>query len=614
MSHRPEFLSAEFFHYFNYAVMGKRRGLSLLCLLFVWAAVAARNDSLRIVRSLEIADSLYQVGRVDSALVICRNLVPTVRSLGQADVKVSFYTSQGVYLRSSGALQEAVGSYDEALSCLDSLDFSVEDELQSAVVLYNNLAALHLDMKSPEKAGEYALRAATLADKCSDKAFRSQIYAVASSVFISCKQNDRAKEYLMKAMELSHEVRQFDAELNALTYYLLIVDREGASSAQMEPYMARAEALLPQVSSVMSLINYYQVLYLMHSGHKNYRAAISTSQKLLGIEEVKNYPFLQYDVYNNLHEAYRNMGDYKNAYQTLRQAQMLNDSLFQKEKTRQLEELSVKYESKEKELEIQKLNEEKRQERQRLYMLVAVFAFVLVVLGLAIAYLLQRQILRAERQKRQSEALEHEFREQQRATEQKLTRDYLDKLEHEHARLAKELHDGICNDLFSIELAVRSADTSAESLVESLRQTREGIRRVSHELLPPVFQEATITEVIANYLDNLSTASCQIEFTTLPPEVDWTGLPQSMMLNVYRIVQEAVSNALKHAHASKISVALEWKLPDLEIRIQDNGTYAGSSRPGVGMQTMKERVAAMKGSFHMDVADGTKIVVRIPVF
>lgn len=79
-----------------------------------------------------------------------------------------------------------------------------------------------------------------------------------------------------------------------------------------------------------------------------------------------------------------------------------------------------------------------------------------MISGLFFAYFVQRQRLRAERQKREMETQRHEFEQLQRVTEQKLTRNYLDKLEYEHARLAKELHDGVCNDLFSMEVSVDS--------------------------------------------------------------------------------------------------------------------------------------------------------------
>ena len=583
--------------------------------VFLFVSVIGQNTA-EIRRVLEITDSLYSLGKVDSALIVCRQAAPWVRQEENPGAIVSFYTSQGVYLRSSGMLPDAVKSYDTALEYVGRLDTTSEDDRQSAVVLYNNLSTLHMDMKSLDKSEEYALLAVSLADKCTDKTFRAQIYTVASSVFIIRKLYGQAKEYLAKAIELSHEEGQFDKELGALTYYMLVLQKTDSSQSEINRYAGKADSILPRVNSVMALINYYQILFVIRQDNKDYQAAIATADKLLSLDGITSYPFLLYDIYNNLHLAYKSVHDYEHAYAALSQAQQLNDSLFQKEKAKQLEELSVKYESKEKELEIQKLNEEKRWARQRLYVALGGSGVILVISGLFFAYFVQRQRLRAERQKREMETQRHEFEQLQRVTEQKLTRNYLDKLEHEHARLAKELHDGVCNDLFSMEVSVDSQQgVQTRDWIANLRKIRENIRLVSHELLPPVFQEATINEIISDYLESLSTQECPISFKTLPEDVEWAVLPDTMSLNIYRIIQEAVSNALKHACATRISVVMEWKLPNLEIRIVDNGKGSATHKPGIGIQTMKERVAALKGTFTIDsTMSGTTIIVLIPVF
>lgn len=583
--------------------------------VFLFVSVIGQNTA-EIRRVLEITDSLYSLGKVDSALIVCRQAAPLVRQEENPGAIVSFYTSQGVYLRSSGMLPDAVKSYDTALEYVGRLDTTSEDDRQSAVVLYNNLSTLHMDMKSLDKSEEYALLAVSLADKCTDKTFRAQIYTVASSVFIIRKLYGQAKEYLAKAIELSHEEGQFDKELGALTYYMLVLQKTDSPQSEINRYAGKADSILPRVNSVMALINYYQILFVIRQDNKDYQAAIATADKLLSLDGITNYPFLLYDIYNNLHLAYKSIHDYEHAYAALSQAQQLNDSLFQKEKAKQLEELSVKYESKEKELEIQKLNEEKRWARQRLYVALGGSGVILVISGLFFAYFVQRQRLRSERQKREMETQRHEFEQLQRVTEQKLTRNYLGKLEHDHARLAKELHDGVCNDLFSMEVSVDSQQgVQTKDWIANLQRIRENIRLVSHELLPPVFQEATINEVISDYLESLSTQECPISFKTLPKDVEWAVLPDTMSLNIYRIIQEAVSNALKHACATRISVVMEWKLPNLEIRIVDNGKGSATHKPGIGIQTMKERVAALKGTFTIDsTMSGTTIIVLIPVF
>ena len=103
---------------------------------------------------------------------------------------MSCYTSQGVYLRSSGKLTEAIAAYDKALQYAPLLSGNNEENLQAITTLYNNLATVYLDMKNPAQAVKYALDAVKQADKCQDKSFRTQIYTVCSSIS-SLKKNTK---------------------------------------------------------------------------------------------------------------------------------------------------------------------------------------------------------------------------------------------------------------------------------------------------------------------------------------------------------------------------------------------------------------------------------------
>lgn len=460
------------------------------------------------------------------------------------------------------------------------------------------------------------MKAAQSADKCSDKIFRSQIYSVASSVFITQKQHELAKEYLQKAIKLANETGQPEAELNSITYYMLTLFRTGAPESEYSVYMKRASKLSKEINSFMSLVNYYQVLFYIQNEKKDYGAAIVTAKNILSLDGISNYPFLQYDVYNNLHQIYGFSHDYKNAYEVLEKAKTLSDSLFEDSKGKQIEELSAKYESAKKELEIKELNEQQEKDRLHILFLVIALLFVIIIAVFVTVYLQKSKRLQAEQMKSENEARKRQFAQIQRKTELKLTRDYIDKLEKERMRLAGELHDGICNDLYALEVNIRSDNKPApEEWLSSLSDARENIRRVSHELLPPEFKEASIDQVIYNYIDSIGNAGCKISFKALPEDCDWTVLPDNISLNVYRIIQEAVSNSLKYAEAKDIEVKMEWELPDLVISICDNGKGIKDSKKGGGKRTLKERTEAINATYEIKSTDkGTCIYVRIPIF
>ena len=556
----------------------------------------------------ETADTYYQAGKVDSALWAIEQALQLAMTEKDTCAMMSCYTSQGVYLRSSGKLTEAISAYDKALQYVHLLSGNNEDNLQAITTLYNNLATIYLDMRNPTQAVKYALDAVKQADKCQDNSFRTQIYTVCSSIFITQKEYEAAKTYLSKAIALSQQLQQPETELGARTYYLLTLFRTQASASEIQKLVKQTNALAAKVNSTMALVNYYQVLFYVQQTRKEWKAATQTAQKILQLPGIENYPFLQYDVYNNLHLVYKELSDFPQAYHTLELAKALSDSLFVQEKSRQLEELSVKYETQKKELEYQKLQEKRQKEKQNLQLKITFLLILMAIMAFFSLYFIQKQKLRIERQKREAEAQKREFETLQRDTERNATRAYLKELEKERNRLAKELHDGVCNDLYALEM---NASTLNESWKELLRTSRENIRRVSHELLPPTFQETTLKQVLQNYAERMTSAPCKVTLTTLPEECDWSVLPETYCLNIYRIIQEATGNALKHASPTEIHLTLEWKLPNLELTISHNGKFSSTSEKGIGLQTMKERVMAMKG--HISV-DTEKVQIIIPLF
>ena len=585
--------------------MKNRLFILLWCIPGFLFSVTPKPD---VEKLTETADTYYQAGKVDSALWAIEQALQLAMTEKDTCAMMSCYTSQGVYLRSSGKLTEAITAYDKALQYAPLLSGNNEENLQAITTLYNNLATVYLDMKNPAQAVKYALDAVKQADKCHDKSFRTQIYTVCSSIFITQEEYEAAKTYLSKAIALSQQLQQPETELGARTYYLLTLFRTQASASEIQKLVEQTNALAAKVNSTMALVNYYQVLFYVQQTRKEWKAATQTAQKILQLPGIENYPFLQYDVYNNLHLVYKELSDFPQAYHTLELAKALSDSLFVQEKSRQLEELSVKYETQKKELEYQKLQEKRQKEKQNLQLKITFLLILMAIMAFVSLYFIQKQKLRIERQKREAEAQKREFETLQRDTERNATRAYLKELEQERNRLAKELHDGVCNDLYALEM---NASTLNESWRELLRTSRENIRRVSHELLPPTFQETTLKQVLQNYAERMTSTACKVTLITLPEECDWSVLPETYCLNIYRIIQEATGNALKHASSTEIHLTLEWKLPNLELTISHNGKFSSTSEKGIGLQTMKERVMAMKG--HISV-EAEKIQIIIPLF
>lgn len=175
---------------------------------------------------------------------------------------------------------------------------------------------------------------------------------------------------------------------------------------------------------------------------------------------------------------------------------------------------------------------------------------------------------------------------------------YIEGLEQERNRLAKELHDGVSNQLLAVEMKLNTEDGSKDQAIQILNESREQVRRVSHDLMPPEFSYTTLDEVITNYILELNgTNHCDISCYLNPPNADWSTIASHEALEIYRIVQEALSNALKHSNATTIAVGMHKTEHKTVIIVSDNGTSGEKdTTSGIGMRTMKQRAQIIGAS------------------
>jgi signal transduction histidine kinase len=194
----------------------------------------------------------------------------------------------------------------------------------------------------------------------------------------------------------------------------------------------------------------------------------------------------------------------------------------------------------------------------------------------------------------------------------------------EKARIARELHDVVAHSL-SVVLVQASA---AEDVFESAPgQSRQALRAVSETARAALLDLRRVLGALDDdaefapqpQLATLPELVEQVRGTGLDVQLDIVGelrpLPAAVDLSAYRIVQEALTNTLKHAHARHATVTVRYGA-ELEIEVQDDGVGAnGIGRSGRGLIGMRERVGMLGGSLDAGPAagGGYAIAARIPI-
>lgn len=200
----------------------------------------------------------------------------------------------------------------------------------------------------------------------------------------------------------------------------------------------------------------------------------------------------------------------------------------------------------------------------------------------------------------------------------------IDGQEKERQRLSRELHDGLGQNLVAIKLKLESISAEkAGELGVTLNQVKqmfsytiEEIRRISNNLMPAALKEFSLAVVLRNLcteIESNSGISIGLSIGVLPESID-----QILKTYVYRIVQEALTNVVKHSSATKTTVSVFSDFSNLHLHIEDNGSgfnTANLSDSGNGLYNMKERAMLLGGKINIisSKGKGVKIIAEFPL-
>ncbi len=197
--------------------------------------------------------------------------------------------------------------------------------------------------------------------------------------------------------------------------------------------------------------------------------------------------------------------------------------------------------------------------------------------------------------------------------------------ERERARIGGELHDGVGSALSAAKLllgqlaGINDREQRVLTTIEDVLTTSlQDIRTISRNLHPAVLMRVGLAEALLNLSQLYETAVpggvvVEAELTT--------ALPYEQELALYRIVQELITNALRHAHPQHVRVRLAQAGPLLRLQVADDGggfayvprTPAAGS--GLGLKNLEARILLLNATLHIDSApgQGTRVTVEMPL-
>lgn len=546
------------------------------------------DDTVHAMAVGEKANNMLILGRMADALPLCRQAISEGERIGNDEVLINQYSTCGIVYRRLGLADSAMWAYQHGIEV--SKRVGLKDYVAN---LYNNIAVMFVETDRLKEGISYAEEATRWATEAKDTVELFSALATKASALL--KQNDYkgARHTIVPHFDEILGTGSTPLALKTASPMLQscvklgLIDEADSYLRKLQPVMQKVE---PASNGSLGILEIEAAL--MHAQH-NYKGELALWNRIEMLCKT-NQGVPQQRIMWSKAECMRLTGNTNEALRYMREAYNIADSTKNSDVNRQLSEFSVRYNTQQKELQIVKLNQEKATERARLMTVVLVLAVTSMLLAFGIVLILYKRRIANQRY------------------ELNLRRKYIEGLESERARLARELHDGVCNNLLGLQILMTTSDK--EQTIPILKDIMIGVRQISHDLMPPRFAHVDIAKVAADYVTHYPLANCKINFQATDTD-RWQHIDQAKAFEIYRIVQELMGNIAKHANAHIINVYMTYeKWGQIVLEVENDGTQPQlkDSTNGIGLYTTTDRVLGMNGEIKRSENNGMyKVEIKL---
>ena len=510
----------------------------------------------------------YRRGKLDSALVYQLEVLREAEKINKPELTGVATLNLGLTYMDLKRHSEALQYYQSALAAFETIHFAA-----GVGACYVNIAEVLRNQKKYPEALDAALKGEAVLKKSGNKLHLGYIYSIMSDLYAAMDDNPRRLDYMQKSLALAEEnkdeltIAQNQAKLGR-------VFLETGDPDKAKQYIDASFKLAEKIQHKSTVLEIYANLRDWHLLRKEFRQAALYDEK------------------------------YRSGI----------DSVFNAQMAEKVADSQTKYETEKKEAQIatQKL----ALLNQRIWIFGLLGGLLtLIVLG----YLFYNRY----RLRKKTELAAAIIREQKLGLGA-----VIEAQENERKRIAKDLHDGIAQELVALKLGFnllqnklqKAAPAEAERLGDLSRQLDASctdIRTIAHVMMPPTLEQHGLAPSLELLLRNTAqTVGLQVQFDSrdLPPRLD-----EKAQIGLYRILQELLNNVIKHAQATRVMIHLFRADNQLVMRVEDDGRgfdfEAARMKGTMGVLNILSRVSTLGGEFFSEktLPHGTVSTIRIPV-
>lgn len=491
---------------------------------------------------------------------------------------------------------------------------------------YSQLSTIFMNNSQFAKAEIYDQKAIDLLEKESLKS-STLVFAYLSGVSIYCYDSkpDKAKPLLEKARIL---MLPYPESVNYPLYYY----NESLYFTTVKQFDSALEST--DKGLVLAGKYHQQQLYQLFVYRKydiyNQKKEYGKARQIL-LDIVKEGTLTadindRAEIYGELAKTNEHLQHYKEAFTWLTKQRNVTDSMNKSQTKIKINELETKYRNVQNQEKIRTLHAQNKQavltsRNEHLYNLMLGLGclFLLIVLGFVIGnarvkhkFALQKEI-----------NYQQELKDMAQKQQLKVAKAMLDGEEHERERVARDLHDGLGGMLAGVKIGLSgwtnsnaevADDKGLHRIINQLDTSVSELRRIARNMVPETLLKFGLEVALKDLSEFYMRDGLHIDFQSFNIE---KTIALGVQLHIYRIAQELISNAIKHADATHIMLQCSQNAETFFITLEDDGTGFDTSildnKKGMGLDNLKNRVAFLKGRFEIQSAinEGTTINIEL---
>jgi len=507
--------------------------------------------------SIFIANIHNYQGNYPEALNYYYSALKTAEELGDKSLIANCFLNIGTIFRSQSNYEAAIKNYKSGLEiCIELGDRN------GMATAYSNIGIVYDLQGHDQEALNHYLEAVKIREEIGDKAGMADSYSNIGTIYEEKGEYSKALKYLFLSLSINEELGNRAGKATTLNNIALIY-RKQANYDEARKYLNEGLALALKIGTKSEIEQSYKELSRLDSTESNFQKAL---------------------------EHYKLYIIYK-------------DSLGNEESQRKIAELQLQYETEKKDQEIELLNKDNEIKALQLSRQKAIRHGMIagIVLLFVTGFLLFRS-----------------FRLRKRLEQQQA-------IISERRRISADLHDDVGSGLSRIMLLTELVKNEAKT--PEMKQEAEKIAAISKELSANISEiiwalnanndtlESLVAYIRRYAAEFFEDAAVKLKIST-PGGIAKIPLSGEKRRDIFYTVKEALHNIMKHSGATEAELSFTLNEGELAVEIRDNGRgipEEAAKVHGNGLNNMRQRMEAVRGSFSIENHEGTKITMKVPV-